>query len=91
MIILLMIVFVIISKKMLSSLWNVLFCMCAVVCVGLCLVMRRWLNQLDPKILKTPFSIQEDCQIIVSQSVHGNKWAAVAKDLQLSSHNSERR
>jgi Myb-like DNA-binding protein FlbD len=42
---------------------------------------ERWHNHLNPKIKKTPFSIEEDCLIIDLHSQMGNKWSEIAKHL----------
>ncbi|CAM8968098.1 unnamed protein product [Rhodiola kirilowii] len=39
----------------------------------------RWFNQLDPKINKTPFSDEEEEQLLQSHNVYGNKWALLSK------------
>eukprot|EP00039_Didymoeca_costata_P026717 m.16487 g.16487 ORF g.16487 m.16487 type:complete len:521 (-) comp5712_c0_seq1:144-1706(-) len=42
---------------------------------------ERWVNQLDPKIKKEPWTAEEDAKL---QEVHaklGNKWAEIAKSL----------
>ncbi|KZV51696.1 hypothetical protein F511_29522 [Dorcoceras hygrometricum] len=39
----------------------------------------RWCNQLDPSVTRKPFTDEEDRTIIEAHSVHGNKWASIAK------------
>ncbi|KAF8056861.1 MYB44 [Scenedesmus sp. PABB004] len=39
----------------------------------------RWYNQLCPGVKRTPFSEWEQAVIIKAQTVHTNKWAALAK------------
>ncbi|CAH9121467.1 unnamed protein product [Cuscuta epithymum] len=39
----------------------------------------RWCNQLCPSVHHRPFSPEEDAVIRRAHSVHGNKWAAIAK------------
>ncbi|XP_031263664.1 transcription factor MYB1-like [Pistacia vera] len=39
----------------------------------------RWCNQLDPCLKRKPFTDEEDRIIIQAHSVHGNKWAAIAR------------
>ncbi|KAL9231420.1 hypothetical protein vseg_006652 [Gypsophila vaccaria] len=39
----------------------------------------RWCNQLDPCVMRKPFTEEEDRIIISSHAIHGNKWAAIAK------------
>lgn len=42
----------------------------------------RWCNQLDPHVKRKPFSEEEDRIIISAHSVHGNKWAVIARLLE---------
>ncbi|KAI3799911.1 hypothetical protein L1987_35216 [Smallanthus sonchifolius] len=42
----------------------------------------RWCNQLDPAVLRKPFTDAEDRIIIEAHAIHGNKWALIAKLLQ---------
>ncbi|KAF5750882.1 putative R2r3-myb transcription factor [Tripterygium wilfordii] len=39
----------------------------------------RWCNQLDPAVKRKPFTDEEDRIIIAAHTVHGNKWAAIAR------------
>ncbi|KAM5560294.1 transcription factor MYB1 [Rosa sericea] len=39
----------------------------------------RWCNQLDPILKRKPFSEEEDQMIIAAHTIHGNKWAAIAR------------
>jgi myb proto-oncogene protein len=39
----------------------------------------RWLNHLDPKIKKGPWSAEEEEIITQAQLSKGNKWAEIAK------------
>ncbi|WIA19502.1 hypothetical protein OEZ85_004113 [Tetradesmus obliquus] len=39
----------------------------------------RWCNQLDPTVSKLPFSEWEQAVIVRAQSVHQNRWAAIAR------------
>lgn len=42
---------------------------------------ERWHNHLDPNIIKTPFSVEEDNIILSLHSKYGNKWSDIAKHL----------
>lgn len=39
----------------------------------------RWCNQLDPALKRKPFTDEEDRLILEAHSIHGNKWAAIAR------------
>ncbi|KAI3836816.1 hypothetical protein MKW98_005149 [Papaver atlanticum] len=39
----------------------------------------RWCNQLSPDVKHKPFSLEEDSIIIKAHTVHGNKWASIAR------------
>ncbi|TKY56043.1 Transcriptional activator Myb [Spatholobus suberectus] len=39
----------------------------------------RWLNHLDPKVNKKPFTEEENERLLAAREVYGNKWAAIAK------------
>jgi hypothetical protein len=41
----------------------------------------RYLNQLDPTLIKTPFTQPEEHQISVFQATRGNKWSDLAKEM----------
>lgn len=41
----------------------------------------RWHNQLDPAIKKDPWTKAEEDVLMRAHSVHGNKWAEIAKIL----------
>nr|QHG11458.1 R2R3-MYB transcription factor 30 [Taxus chinensis] len=41
----------------------------------------RWCNQLSPRVEHRPFTPQEDAAIIRAHSLHGNKWATIARML----------
>lgn len=41
----------------------------------------RWCNQLNPDVRKDTFSEEEDRLILQAHSLHGNKWATIAKEL----------
>lgn len=41
----------------------------------------RWCNQLNPAVRKDTFTEEEDRLILRAHSVHGNKWATIAKEL----------
>eukprot|EP00243_Klebsormidium_subtile_P011198 TRINITY_DN6271_c0_g1_i1.p1 TRINITY_DN6271_c0_g1~~TRINITY_DN6271_c0_g1_i1.p1 ORF type:complete len:526 (+),score=123.84 TRINITY_DN6271_c0_g1_i1:525-2102(+) len=41
----------------------------------------RWCNQLNPDVRKEPFTPEEDCVLLAAHERHGNKWAAIAKEL----------
>ncbi|CAH2054416.1 unnamed protein product [Thlaspi arvense] len=41
----------------------------------------RWCNQLDPSVKRNSFTEVEDQAIITAHSIHGNKWAVIAKIL----------
>jgi hypothetical protein len=42
---------------------------------------ERWCQHLDPSLLKTEFTIEEDSQLLLLHSKMGNKWAAIAREL----------
>ena len=42
---------------------------------------ERWHNHLNPEIVKSPWTLEEDAIIISSHAIHGNKWAEIAKHL----------
>ncbi|EKX40752.1 hypothetical protein GUITHDRAFT_75327 [Guillardia theta CCMP2712] len=42
-------------------------------------IRERWHNQLDPNIMKGPWTEEEDMLIMEAQKIHGNKWAEIAK------------
>ncbi|KAH9387089.1 uncharacterized protein NEMAJ01_1985 [Nematocida major] len=42
---------------------------------------ERWHNHLDPNIIKTPFTSEEDSIILSLHSKYGNKWSDIAKHL----------
>jgi len=42
---------------------------------------ERWHNHLDPNIIKTPFTVEEDRLILTLHSRYGNKWSDIAKHL----------
>ena len=42
---------------------------------------ERWSNYLDPALLKTPFTQEEDEKLIVLQRVNGNKWALISREM----------
>ncbi|CAL9165636.1 unnamed protein product [Musa hybrid cultivar] len=42
----------------------------------------RWCNQLDPYVKRRPFTEEEDRIIISAHTIHGNKWASIARLLQ---------
>jgi hypothetical protein len=42
-------------------------------------IRERWHNQLDPAIMKGPWTDEEDQLIMDAQKIHGNKWAEIAK------------
>ncbi|KAI4387973.1 hypothetical protein MLD38_000355 [Melastoma candidum] len=39
----------------------------------------RWFNQLDPRINRQPFTEEEEERLLSAQSIHGNKWALIAR------------
>ncbi|XP_059305463.1 transcription factor MYB1 [Lycium ferocissimum] len=39
----------------------------------------RWCNQLDPSVKRKPFTDEEDRIILQAHSIHGNKWASIAR------------
>lgn len=41
----------------------------------------RWQNQLSPAVNHSPFTVEEDLEIVRYQSRLGNKWAAIARIL----------
>ncbi|CAL5327546.1 unnamed protein product [Camellia sinensis] len=42
----------------------------------------RWCNQLDPAVKRKPFTDEEDRIIVQAHTIHGNKWASIARLLQ---------
>ncbi|KAL0856007.1 hypothetical protein Bca101_061160 [Brassica carinata] len=39
----------------------------------------RWFNQLDPRINKSAFSVEEEERLLAAHRAFGNKWATIAK------------
>ncbi|KAL3640697.1 hypothetical protein CASFOL_015665 [Castilleja foliolosa] len=39
----------------------------------------RWCNQLDPSVERKPFTEEEDRIILEAHTIHGNKWASIAR------------
>ncbi|CAA0830544.1 myb domain protein 1 [Striga hermonthica] len=39
----------------------------------------RWCNQLDPAVERKPFTDEEERIILEAHTIHGNKWASIAK------------
>lgn len=39
----------------------------------------RWYNQLDPNIIKRPFTEEDEERLLALHKVKGNKWAAIAR------------
>ncbi|KAL6987700.1 hypothetical protein U1Q18_013449, partial [Sarracenia purpurea var. burkii] len=39
----------------------------------------RWCNQLDPSVMRKPFTDEEDRIIVQAHAIHGNKWASIAR------------
>ncbi|PSS32654.1 Transcription factor like [Actinidia chinensis var. chinensis] len=39
----------------------------------------RWCNQLDPAVKRKPFTDEEDRLIVQAHTIHGNKWASIAR------------
>ncbi|KAH0460247.1 hypothetical protein IEQ34_010910 [Dendrobium chrysotoxum] len=39
----------------------------------------RWFNQLDPRILRSPFTKEEEERLITSHRIHGNRWSVIAR------------
>ncbi|KZV18726.1 myb-related protein 315 [Dorcoceras hygrometricum] len=39
----------------------------------------RWCNQLDPAVKRKPFTDEEDHIILQAHTIHGNKWASIAR------------
>nr|QSD99634.1 MYB family transcription factor [Melilotus albus] len=39
----------------------------------------RWVNQLDPKINKAPFSDEEEEKLVYAHKLYGTKWALICK------------
>jgi len=42
---------------------------------------ERWHNQLDPFIKKEPWAQEEEKTLLTQHTIHGNKWAEIAKSL----------
>eukprot|EP00605_Chrysophyceae_sp_TOSAG23-4_P000048 GSChrysophyteH1.ASY1.ANO1.50.1 assembled CDS len=56
--------------------------------IGKCLMGRtgkqcreRWHNQLDPSIIKTPWTQEEEDKLVELHDKYGNKWAEISKNL----------
>ena len=43
--------------------------------------LRRWHNQLDPSINKSPWSAEEEAMLLKAHTEFGNRWAEIAKML----------
>jgi myb proto-oncogene protein len=39
----------------------------------------RWVNQLDPRINRKPFTEEEEERLLGAHRFHGNKWATIAR------------
>lgn len=39
----------------------------------------RWFNQLDPRIIRKPFSEEEEEKLLGAHRIHGNKWSLIAR------------
>ncbi|KZV51189.1 transcriptional activator Myb-like [Dorcoceras hygrometricum] len=39
----------------------------------------RWVNQLDPDIVKAPFTVEEKRKLLELHQFYGNKWAVISK------------
>ena len=39
----------------------------------------RWFNQLDPRIIRKPFSEEEEERLLGAHRIHGNKWSLIAR------------
>ncbi|KAJ8774809.1 hypothetical protein K2173_017255 [Erythroxylum novogranatense] len=39
----------------------------------------RWFNQLDPRINRSPFTKEEEERLLAAHSIHGNRWAVIAR------------
>ncbi|XP_022952794.1 transcription factor MYB52-like [Cucurbita moschata] len=39
----------------------------------------RWFNQLDPRIIRKPFSEEEEERLLAAHQIHGNKWSLIAR------------
>ncbi|EYU17785.1 hypothetical protein MIMGU_mgv1a021028mg [Erythranthe guttata] len=39
----------------------------------------RWFNQLDPRINRSPFTEEEEEQLLACHRIHGNRWAIIAR------------
>ncbi|XP_022939395.1 transcription factor MYB52-like [Cucurbita moschata] len=39
----------------------------------------RWFNQLDPRIIRKPFSEEEEERLLAAHRIHGNKWSLIAR------------
>ena len=42
---------------------------------------ERWTGQLDPSINHSDWTVHEDSLLITLQSIYGNKWASIARQL----------
>ncbi|KAK4801181.1 hypothetical protein SAY86_021668 [Trapa natans] len=40
----------------------------------------RWYNQLHPRIVRSPFTEEEEERLLASHRIHGNKWSTIARD-----------
>lgn len=48
---------------------------------------ERWINHLNPSISKTPWSEQEENELVFYQNVYGNRWSKIAKKISGRSEN----
>ena len=42
---------------------------------------ERWANHLDPKLKRTPWTNDEDKQLLILQKKHGNRWSKISQIL----------
>lgn len=42
---------------------------------------ERWVNHLNPSLVKGNWSVEEDLIILETQYLQGNKWSEIAKKL----------
>lgn len=52
--------------------------MCLKCCLGKSCRLR-WFNQLDPRIIRKPFSEEEEERLLAAHRIHGNKWSLIAR------------
>jgi hypothetical protein len=44
-------------------------------------IKERWSNQLDPRIVDCPWSVEEDFKLVLLVRLHGRSWCRIAKEM----------